>query len=141
MHGNLGDLQSVLRQWDRDVFASVRNELRGLRRRMDELRHQSVRRGPTREECEIAKCIAELLAREEVMEKRRSRVDWMRDGNRNTGVFQSKAKQRTRANKITALKRVDGTICSQQAELEAMTAKFYQQLFTAQENTRPEEVV
>jgi hypothetical protein len=108
---------------------------------MDELRHQSVRRGPTREECEIAKCIAELLAREEVMEKRRSRVDWMRDGNRNTGVFQSKAKQRTRANKITALKRVDGTICSQQAELEAMTAKFYQQLFTAQENTRPEEVV
>jgi hypothetical protein len=69
VHGNLGDLQSVLRQWDRDVFASVRNELRGLRRGMDELRHQSVRRGPTREECEIAKCIAKLLAREEVMEK------------------------------------------------------------------------
>jgi hypothetical protein len=75
------------------------------------------------------------------MEKQRSRVDWLSEGDRNTGFFHAKAKQRTRLNKITSLKRADGSVCSQQAELEAMAAEFYQHLFTAQENTRPEEVV
>jgi hypothetical protein len=81
------------------------------------------------------------LAREEVMEKQRSRVDWLCDGDRNIGFFQAKAKQCTRVNKIITLKRADGTYCSQREELEAMTTEFYQRLFTAQDNTRPEELL
>lgn len=131
----------MLRTWDRDHFGSVRNELKRLRRHLEVIRKKSLRRGPTKEERDIARRIAELLAREEAMEKQRSRVDWLREGDRNTGFFQAKARQRTRANKITSLKRPNGSLCSQQEELESMATNFYQQLFTAQENTRPEEVI
>lgn len=68
------------------------------------------------------------------MQKQRSRVDWLCEGDRNTGFFQAKARQRTRTNKITALKRPDGSICTAQEELEEMAVTFYQQLFMAQEH-------
>jgi hypothetical protein len=67
---------------------------------LEVLRFQSLRRGPTREERDVARRITELLAREEAMEKQRSRVDWLREGDRNTGFFRANAKQRTRLNKI-----------------------------------------
>ena len=48
--------------------------------------------------------LAEVLGREEAMEKQRSRVQWLHEGDRNTGFFQAKAKQRARSNKISALR-------------------------------------
>jgi hypothetical protein len=141
VNANLGNLQIVLRRWDRNEFGSVHGELKKLRGRLEVLRNQSLRRGPTKEERDVAQRISELLAREEIMQKQRSRVDWLREGDRNTGFFHAKAKQRTRLNKITALKRADGSLCSQQHALETMATEFYFQLFTAQENTRPNEVV
>jgi len=82
--------------------------------------------------------LAEVLAREEAMEKQRSRVQWLHEGDRNTGFFQAKAKQRARSNKISALQRADGSLCEVQEELEEMAAAFYQNLFLAQEETTPE---
>jgi hypothetical protein len=140
LHANLGGLQEVLRHWDRHEFGSVCNELRKLRHRLEVIRKQSIRRGPTREERDVANRIAELLARKEAMMKQHLRVDWLHEGDRNTGFFHAKAKQRTRANKILLLKRPDGSTTSQQEELEALAADFYKHLFHAQENTNPDEV-
>jgi len=44
--------------------------------------------------------ISELLAREEIMEKQRSRIAWLKDGDRNTKLFQAKAKERAKTNQI-----------------------------------------
>jgi hypothetical protein len=111
VNASLGNLQTVLRQWDRTEFGSVRQELKRLRGRLEALHNQTIRRGPARKERDVAQRVAELLAREEVMEKQRSRVERLREGDRNTGFFQAKEKQRTRLNKITSLKRDDGSMC------------------------------
>jgi hypothetical protein len=55
--------------------------------------------------------------------------------------FHAKARQRMRTNKITALKHHDGTVCTNQCELESLAAEFYHHLFSAQDQSRPEEVV
>jgi hypothetical protein len=141
VNANLGSMQRVLRQWDKNKFGSVRNELKLLRSCLEVLRGLSLRRGPTKEERDTARRVTELLAREESMEKQRSRVDWLREGDRNTGYFQAKAKQHTRRNKITSLKHADGPLCLQQHDFEAMAVEFYHQLFTVQGNTSPDEVV
>jgi hypothetical protein len=44
--------------------------------------------------------LAEMLAREEEMERQRSRADWLKAGDRNTGFFQEKAKVRGCTNRI-----------------------------------------
>jgi hypothetical protein len=84
--------------------------------------------------------IAELLAREEGMEKQRSQVDWLRDGDCNTGFFQAKVKERARINKIKAIKRSDETTCHNQKEIEEVAKKFYTNLFTAQTDVEPDPV-
>jgi hypothetical protein len=75
------------------------------------------------------------------MEKQCSRVEWLCEGDHNTTFFQAKAKQRTSTNKIKVLKRPDGSICTRQEELESLAADFYQQLFSAQAHSTPEDVV
>jgi hypothetical protein len=72
------------------------------------------------------------------MERQRARVDWLRDGDRNTGFFQAKAKARARTNKISCLKNEAGELIRDQDRLESMASQFYQGLFTAQEELDPE---
>jgi hypothetical protein len=76
-HANLKHLQGTLQTWERDQFGSVRNELHILRRRLEDTRARSFYAGPSREKREIMRRLAELLAREEIMEKQCSRVDWL----------------------------------------------------------------
>lgn len=71
----LGGLQDVLHDWDRNEFGSVRKVMKRLRSHLEILRHHSLRSGPMREERDIKRRLAELLAHEEAMEKQRSRVD------------------------------------------------------------------
>ena len=66
--------------------------------------------------------------------KQRSRIDWLKDGDRNTALFQAKARERGRSNRIKSLKRDDGSIAVKQEELEEVATSFYRGLFTAQEN-------
>ena len=110
-YASLGLMQSTLIRWDREEFGSVKGELRQLRKRLEFIRSRTIRNGPAPEERRIMARLAELLAREEAMEKQRSRVQWLKEGDRNTGFFQAKAKQRARTNKITALCRADGSLC------------------------------
>jgi hypothetical protein len=56
--------------------------------------------------------IAELLSREETMEKQRSRIEWLKEGDRNTAFFQTKSKERARTNRINALRLEDGAVVS-----------------------------
>jgi hypothetical protein len=75
--------------------------------------------------------LAEVLAREEIMEKQWARIDWLKAGDRNTRFFHAKAKQRSRVNKILHLKHVDGSLCTIPEDIEEMTTNFYKGLFTA----------
>jgi hypothetical protein len=74
------------------------------------------------------------------MEKQRSRVDWLKAGDRNTRVFHAKAKLCSRTNKIMHLKREYGSLCMIPKEIEEMTTSFYRNLFTAQDHNELSEV-
>ena len=50
------------------------------------------------------------------MEKQRARLEWLKEGDRNTSFFQAKAKERARSNRITSLMREDGVTVMEQAE-------------------------
>ena len=87
------------------------------------------------------KQISELLSTEEVMEKQRSRIDWLRDGDRNTAFFQAKSRERAKGNHINSLYRDDGTMVTEQADIEGVARQFYAELFTDQEILQPEAIL
>lgn len=66
--------------------------------------------GYSREEKEVENRLYEMFEREEIMAKQRSRIDWLREGDRNTSFFHARASARRRTNKIKVLRRVDGSI-------------------------------
>lgn len=141
VYTKLKGVQSSLQTWEPDVFGSVRKMLTSLRRELEEVRGHSLGSGPSRRERQIMARISEMLSREEIMERQRSCLDWLKDGDRNTAMFQAKSQARAKRNKIMALKRDDGSMATEQAEIEGIATDFYRQLFSAQENLLPDLVL
>ncbi|KAM0896908.1 hypothetical protein ACQ4PT_022902 [Festuca glaucescens] len=137
---SLNLMRSRLVSWSREEFGSVKKELKAMRQKLEVLRLGSLRSGPTRAEKDLMTRISELLAHEEAMARQRSRIQWLKEGDRNSAFFHAKAKDRARSNLITTLKSDDGSFCSNQFELEAMADSFFKNLFKAQELTVPDVV-
>ena len=74
------------------------------------------------------------------MAQQRSRVGWKLKGDRNTEYFHARARERQRTNRIKSLKRENGGVATAQEDLEKEAIDFYQNLFTAVADTRPERV-
>lgn len=93
----LASLQTSLKTWDREVFGSVKKQVIDLRAKLELERSGTLYRGPTEREREIIANLSNVLAREEVMEKQRLRISWLKAGDRNTPFFQAKARARGQA--------------------------------------------
>jgi len=146
--GDLALLQTRLRgmqqapsRWDSEVFGSVKKTLATLRRDLEDVRGHSVGTGPSLHERWLMSCISELLSREETMERQRSRLDWLRDGDRNTVMFQAKSQARAKRNKITSLKKADGGLATKPEDIEVVATEYYKQLYSVQEQLEPDLVV
>lgn len=82
--------------------------------------------------------LSDVLAREEIMERQRSRIAWLKAGDRNTEFFRAKLRARGRTNRIKQLTADDGRVVTEQEDLEQLACDFYQRLFAAQDNLEPE---
>jgi len=140
VQNRLGKIQGSLQDWEHNVFGSVRKTLANLRKDLEHERGRSLDSGPSRKERQLMARISEILSREEIMEKQRPRIDWLKDGDRNTALFQAKARERAKRNKISVLKRDDGSLATSQDELESVATEFYKNLFTAQNELSPETI-
>lgn len=79
--------------------------------------------------------------REELLQRQRSRVDWLQAGDMNTKYFQGRASHRRRKNTVRALRRADGSKCEVNEDMREMAADFYEQLFTSEGSTNAEAVL
>jgi hypothetical protein len=60
----------------------------------------------------------ELLYKEEMLWLQRSRIEWLREGDRNTRFFHNKAVWRAKKNRIKSLKDEDGVVQNTPTEME-----------------------
>jgi hypothetical protein len=77
----------------------------------------------------------ELLYKEEMMWLQRSRISWLREGDRNTKYFHRRASRRKKKNRISKLKRADGSWTVDAKEMEEITRTFFQDLYSKDDNT------
>lgn len=75
--------------------------------------------------------INNLLMDEDVYWKQRSRANWLREGDKNTRFFHSKATAGKRKNKIWGIEDAQGNWRDNQEEIEREFFVFFQVLFTS----------
>ena len=73
-----------LSAWGKREFGCLARKIRKLREQLTRLRSPSVGRGPSEEEKAIVKKLRLVLRQEEIWIRQRSRVPWLREGDRNT---------------------------------------------------------
>ncbi|XP_048596178.1 uncharacterized protein LOC125594561 [Brassica napus] len=89
---------------------------------------------------EIAAALKELsdaLKAEEMFWKQKSRVFWLREGDRNTKFFHALTKQRRARNKITQLLDENENIVEDEEGLVAIATSYFRQIF---ESSNPEDI-
>jgi hypothetical protein len=123
---NLRNLAGTLKRWSHDSFGAVWKKIGKLERKLKFLRCSNADHAEIRQ---TEKSLCELFEREEIMARQRSRVEWLREGDRNTAFFHARATARKRANKISCLIREDGSRCADLAEIKGMVHNFYETLF------------
>ena len=78
---------------------------------------------------ELRKEINEVLIREEIMWKQRSRVEWLKNGDRNTKIFHAAASQRRRKNRIEGLMDSKGVWHEEEGETKAIILDYFKAIF------------
>ncbi|GJT41078.1 reverse transcriptase [Tanacetum coccineum] len=83
-----------------------------------------------REQQQLREEIKELLTREELMWKQRSRIQWLSDGDKNTRFFHSRASNRRKRNSIFRLKDQDGRWIDNEEDVRGLVAHYFNDLFS-----------
>lgn len=74
--------------------------------------------------------INELLSKEEIMWKQRSRALWLAEGDKNTSFFHKKATSRKARNSIKGLEDANGIWQTSPEKIEEICVQYYQSLFS-----------
>ena len=75
--------------------------------------------------------VNEVLTKEEIMWKQRSRVEWLQNGDRNTKFFHTVASQRQCKNRIEGLRDSKGVWHEEEGATEAIILDYFKNIFTS----------
>jgi hypothetical protein len=124
----LDRVMSTLQDWSKRKFGNILKELKKAR---EELELLKVNNADQRDIRRAADHLQELLYKEELLCLQRSRITWLKEGDRNTRFFHQKAVWRARRNKIKRLKRDDGVWEEAPTEMECKATSYFKELFTS----------
>ncbi|KAL5580291.1 hypothetical protein UlMin_012733 [Ulmus minor] len=88
--------------WGRDKFKRLGKDINGLKKALDMLSFSHSRKD-WEEANKVQKQLVSLFHKEEQYWKQRSRVSWLRDGDKNTNFFHRKASNRRFKNEILGI--------------------------------------
>ncbi|KAL5579343.1 hypothetical protein UlMin_011785 [Ulmus minor] len=96
---SFGLRQGILKRWGRDNFKNLSNDIKLLRQQLSSI-SSSHSLQDWEESNRLQKSLVRLMHKEELFWKQRSRVNWLKDGDKNTKFFHRKASNRRFKNEI-----------------------------------------
>ena len=126
----------LLQDWSKRSFHSIPKRIASLQKELTEL-NKCDWSTEVREKCKKVEIeLNQLLGLEEYYWKQRSRVDWLRGGDRNTKFFHNKASHRRNTNRIMGLEDNTGVWATKKEDIAVMLNSYFTDMFTT---TRPDE--
>ncbi|CAL1385032.1 unnamed protein product [Linum trigynum] len=126
---SLKKCENELTKWSAEKFGEIPKRIAQIHREIKELKTR--RRNPDwrskKRDLEVE--LQDLLYKNEQRWKQRSRMEWLREGEKNTKAFHAKATERRRKNTIRKLKDEGGRLHRGQEEVTECLTTYYGDLF------------
>ncbi|XP_028790433.1 uncharacterized protein LOC114746383 [Neltuma alba] len=135
----LNDLESELKHWNQMTFGHITRKKKKILKRIAGIQRSNQQKNNPyldRLETELQEELNEILGQEEIFWFQKARTNWLRDGDRNTAFYHTKTKIRRRRNRVTMLKDEDNNWVEGKQELGNLVNRFFQHLFTEEEEER-----
>ena len=128
----LKNLKAVIKNWNTFVFSNIFQEIKILERKMEETQQKIITGGRTEElaaqEQELHKLLEERRKQEEILWRQKSRITWLKEGERNTKFFHKSTIQRRMQNRIPHITNQQGAQTEQQEEIEQVLLDYFQSM-------------
>ncbi|KAK6131598.1 hypothetical protein DH2020_034612 [Rehmannia glutinosa] len=139
--GKLQQLGQSLMAWEASHFGSITKQLDTERTRLAKIQAQPPTSINIVSAKELEKKITTLMQREETMWFQRSRVNWLRDGDKNTAFFHRVASGRKLRNSIDRIQDIDGYWKEEHNDIAGVFQRFYANLFNSTADLNPNGVL
>uniref|UniRef100_A0A8R7V269 Reverse transcriptase domain-containing protein n=1 Tax=Triticum urartu TaxID=4572 RepID=A0A8R7V269_TRIUA len=134
-------MQQRLGKWSSEKIGSITQQTSKLRNQLRTLMHRPACAANDTEIRKVTKELDELLLREEILWRQRSRATYLREGDRNTEWFHRQATWRRKQNSITKLMNEKGEWIEQKRDLHKMATIFFKVLYAEDKNVKPQEIL
>lgn len=118
--------KSISRWKRRNPFNNAKL-IESLKQKLDQAQNDDMI--SSEQELELKWKLCAAYREEELYWKQKSRVLWLREGDRNTKYFHAKTKQRRARNRITRLQNAMNQWVCRDEEIEAVASNYFQELF------------
>ncbi|XP_056688805.1 uncharacterized protein [Spinacia oleracea] len=126
----IGMCAEYLKPWSDEKFGAVLRELKVKRRKLKKLNKGGISSSQLERRRALVNDIAGLVQHKEVYWKKRSRVLWLIEGDRNTNFFHQRAYGRKRRNTISSLKDDNDVVHSGDEACGKVAVAYFKQMFT-----------
>jgi hypothetical protein len=125
----LNHCRNQLKNWSKSHFGSVRKQLQEKREELKVAEEKSMQRQPSDLIPSLRAEVSILLSKEERMWRQRSRTQWLKQGDRNTNFFHTRATHRQRRNSIVGLRDFDGEWQTDPDQVQSILISYFQNIF------------
>ncbi|XP_043694325.1 uncharacterized protein LOC122645036 [Telopea speciosissima] len=136
-------LRTWLRVWNKAVFGDIHHNVRRAEDRVcrAEIILEQNPSANAREDLEEAsKALNGVLLQEEIFWRQKSRVRWLKEGDRNTNFFHTSAKMRRLRQSVSKIKDGNGDWISDASGIEAEAVRFFTDAFSSQGCTQDDDI-
>ncbi|KAL9681842.1 hypothetical protein QQ045_013631 [Rhodiola kirilowii] len=117
-----------LKAWNSSTFGNVQRRVKSIKDRLEEIKALVRTEAVIEEEGRLS--VDQWLLREEVLWLQRSRISWLKFGDRNTKFFHACANQRRKKNWIKELRDARGNRFSDRNKITSMAAEYFDDIFS-----------
>eukprot|EP00253_Pinus_taeda_P007130 PITA_07130 len=133
-------LKGHLKQWNRETFGNIFTAQQELNKELSSLQQKIITEGHTEEMLEqernIHNKLEERQKQEEIYWRQKSRIRWLREGERNTKFFHRTTVQRRMHNSIPFIQTQGGAKIEKHEEIEAEFLNHFAQVHTEPEGDK-----
>eukprot|EP00253_Pinus_taeda_P008881 PITA_08881 len=136
----LKEMKNKIKKWNKEEFGNIMEEKKRLEQRMEDLQQMDILEGikeeRTKEEGMILNQLEERRKQEEIVWKKKSRVQWLREGERNTKFFHKEMVQHRQRNRIFSIKNQEGQRVLQHEEIEKVLVNHFKDILREPKTNR-----